>query len=130
MTSDLPSLIDTVKALDATASAGPWEATDNHVYIPTVGAVEFVTDNPMAGDSSNDTHLIAYYRTAAPRLAREVERLTQENTRLRARLQEAEHLMTQVALIVENAYLAHKPDSKYDLAVSLLRQFLAAHETL
>ncbi len=59
----------------------------------------------------------------------ELSRLTQENTRLRARLQEAEHLMTQVALIVENAYLAHKPDSKYDLAVSLLRQFLADHQT-
>ncbi len=29
----------------------------------------------MIGDSANDTHLVAEYRTAAPRLALEVERL-------------------------------------------------------
>lgn len=49
---------------------------------------------------------------------------TESLAALRAAREEAERLMTQVALIVENAPLAHKPESKYDLAVSLLRAFL------
>jgi hypothetical protein len=43
---------------------GPWKAYDNYVEIPGKPLIEVNTDNPMVGDSSNDTHLIA----AAPDL--------------------------------------------------------------
>ena len=41
------------------ATAGPWEPYDNYLVMPTVGAVLIETDNPMRGDSSNDTAFLA-----------------------------------------------------------------------
>jgi hypothetical protein len=69
---------DELKAIEARAHAatpGPWEGFDGYVLVPSVGAVEFVTDNPSFGDSSNDTEFIASARTDVPALVAEVRRL-------------------------------------------------------
>lgn len=51
--------LDELERLARAATPGPWEAFDNHIVRPAVGAVEVDTGNPMIGDSSNDTAYIA-----------------------------------------------------------------------
>lgn len=67
--------LDAIQARCEKASAGPWEPYDNYIVIPGLGAVQFATDNPMAGDSSNDTHFIAHARSDIPALLAELRRL-------------------------------------------------------
>ena len=53
---------------------GPWKAYDNYVEIPGKPLIEVDTGNPIPGDSSNDTHLIA----AAPDLYEALEVILEE----------------------------------------------------
>lgn len=59
---DITDTIRRVRELDAAATKGPWEL-------------------PLAWPPE-DSALIAYYRTAAPELAREVERLREERDKI------------------------------------------------
>lgn len=84
--SDMKTLIEEVKAHDASANPGPWRAQicvdsdliDTHSSIKGNGYL-LVDDVEHA-----DAALIAHYRTAAPILAAEVERLDLENAALGA----------------------------------------------
>ena len=50
--------------MSGTHTPGEWKAYDNYVDIPGKPFIEVNTGNPIEGDSSNDTHLIA----AAPEM--------------------------------------------------------------
>lgn len=79
--------VRTLRELEAKATPGPWTAYDNHIDLPGVGAVPFDTDNPMAGDSSADTHFIAATRNHLPSLleaAAQLATVTQERDELQA----------------------------------------------
>ena len=69
---DITETIAEILRLDAQATPGPWETWGGSV----VEADE--TAYIVHGDEANDATLIAYYRTAAPALAREVQRLQAE----------------------------------------------------
>lgn len=50
------------------ATDGPWRASDNYLHVQGSSEclAEFYGDNPMPGDSSNDTEFIAEARTQWP----------------------------------------------------------------
>ena len=77
---DITETIAEVLRLDEEATPGPWEPFGGSV----VEADE--TAYIVHGGEANDADLIAYYRTAAPALAREVQRLQAEVERLRAEI--------------------------------------------
>lgn len=57
------------------ATPGPWDYMDGYVIKDETVLCEMFTDNPVYGDSRNDTTFIAHARTDIPRLIAEVERL-------------------------------------------------------
>jgi uncharacterized membrane protein YidH (DUF202 family) len=81
---DIGTTIAEVKRLDAEATRKPWNAGLGCVYEND----GFSAGDPNAPDTriaqanDKDSELIAYYRTAAPLLAAEVERLRAEVARL------------------------------------------------
>ncbi len=104
---NLPSLIDTVKALDAKATKAPWYTAkdrqhESGVTRPFLDLWSRVCCDPasasVAGrtDGQSDAELIAYYRTAAPRLALEVERLEKENAILKLAVPLEEDLYSRI----------------------------------
>lgn len=73
------------------ATDAPWNAYDNHVELDG-RTVEFFSDNPMEGDSSNDTHLIAWMRNHLPALLSAAERMSQmegEKVKLQSKINSA-----------------------------------------
>jgi hypothetical protein len=74
---DINETITEILRLDEEATPGPWE--------PFAGSVvrEGETAYLVHGGPDTDAALVAYYRTAAPALAREVQRLQAEVERLR-----------------------------------------------
>jgi len=81
---DIDTIIAAVKRLDAEATKGPWNAGLGCVYENdgfSAGDPD-APDTRIAQANDKDCELIAYYRTAAPALASEVERLHEEVERL------------------------------------------------
>lgn len=75
----IPETVARVLDLDAKATPGPWEDRadqdcDGYSYLQRADG-EFSADPVGTSYAHADAALIAYYRTAAPALAREVERL-------------------------------------------------------
>lgn len=70
---DIPDLIARVRELDAAATKGPWDSEydgDRYGFLGYVIVVDTCYE-----EHATDAALIAYYRTAAPLLADECERL-------------------------------------------------------
>lgn len=69
MTEQLTEYLAEVRAREEAATPGPVDAYDNHLQIEHLKGsggkilAEFFSDNPMQGDSSNDTHFYAHART-------------------------------------------------------------------
>lgn len=78
-----PSALAEGRRLMEAATDAPWNAYDNHVELDG-RTVEFFSDNPMEGDSSNDTHLIAWMRNHLPALLSAAERLSRVEARIKA----------------------------------------------
>lgn len=88
---DINETVAEVLRLDAAATPGPWTdlgTQDREVWCCAMDdphETECVCQDPEGDDRPQDRTLIAYYRTAAPALAREVQRLQGEVERLRPR---------------------------------------------
>jgi hypothetical protein len=86
MPSDINETIAEVLRLDAKATQGPWVRTRTGATMAVAGCggsrggVYTLAESAYPSMSAD---LIAYYRTAAPALAREVQRLQAEVDRLR-----------------------------------------------
>lgn len=91
MNDDMRKLIDEVERLDREATPGPWHRRDAETengYVTSAVSLDTADEDGLtpcdlpivgrtitAGIAGNDAALIAHYRTAAPLLAAEVERL-------------------------------------------------------
>jgi len=74
--SDIKTLITEVKAHDARATPGPWHPQRGAIRVDLPGPIEYTW---AIAAYPKDVVLIAHYRTAAPILAAEVERLNLEH---------------------------------------------------
>lgn len=76
---DIPALVERVRDMDAKATKGPWtEANEGRSVFDAVGTICINFDADTMEEEEHHIHdmrLIALYRTAAPVLADEVERL-------------------------------------------------------
>lgn len=98
---DLNESVVEVLRLDAEATPGPWITRSRQpgmriipirsIYAPTCGRncneCNDTSTCPAYSRETESTDLTAYYRTAAPALAREVQRLQAEVERLKAEIQ-------------------------------------------
>lgn len=89
MTTDVTATIRHVLALDAEATRGPWRVNaqyrglgDDCGYIYREDSASQLARTTGGLHGRSNAALIAYYRTAAPALADECERLRAENARL------------------------------------------------
>lgn len=72
--------------LSEKASPGPWESYDLGVMIDGI-LHRIETENPMIGDSSNDTEFIAESRSLLPAIAKDNLKLLEENKVMREALE-------------------------------------------
>lgn len=61
-----------LREIEKSGTPKPWKAFDNFIKVGTLQEIN--TGNPIEGDSSNDTHLMAQSRNALPQLLDALER--------------------------------------------------------
>lgn len=107
---DIPALVERVRELDKAATKGPWFSV-NVAGNPVLCTGENYTDCAVLGglndgdcdeqQAKRNGELAALYRTAAPVLADEVERLSDEVDTLNRALEMAVNTMQEAVKLVE-----------------------------